>query len=146
MKRLHGLFDAESEDFLLSWFWLGTLFLLGIVLWGAFLNFGDIPFDFHDWAEVNVPRLAFLKDAVTRGLFPFHMQDASALRGVTDRYLALPDVLLTPQVLLMKWLSVGDFVLVHTWLLYALGFWGLFRLRKRLNLSLFAFTLAVSAL
>ena len=111
-----GIVNPEIEEAnpLLSWIWCGFLFLLGMFLWGYFLNFGKIPFDFHDWAEVNAPRIAFLKDAVTKGVLPLHMQDASALRGVTDRYMALPDVLLSPQILLLKWLDVGDFILIHT--------------------------------
>ena len=130
----------KKESPFLSWIWLGVLFLVGIWLWGRILNFGDIPFDFHDWAEVNAPRMAFLKDAVTKGELPLHMPDASALRGITDRFMALPDVILSPQILLLRWTSVGTFILLDTWMLYAAGFWGLLKLRKRLDLSLLTFT------
>ena len=120
--------------------WLTLLLLAILAAWGVVLNFGDIPFDFHDWAEVNAPRLAFLKDAVTKGKLPLHMPDSSALRGVTDRYLALPDMILSPQVLLLRFMSVGTFVLVHTWMMIGLGYWGLLRLKKRFSLSLLSFT------
>lgn len=117
------------------------ILLLTVLLgWGLFLNWGGIPFDFHDWAEVNAPRLAFLKDAITKGQLPLHMPDSSALRGVTDRYLVLPDMILSPQVLLLRWMSVGTFILVHTWLMIGLGYWGLLRLKKRFSLSLLSFT------
>ena len=53
---------------------------------------------------------------------------------------ALPDVILSPQVLLLKWLSVGSFVLVDTWLMILLGWIGLLRLRRRFSLSLLSFT------
>ena len=137
-----AFFDSQKEkDYsILTWIWLGFLLLLGLLVWGYFLNFGSIPFDYHDWAEINAPRIAFLKDAVTKGLLPLHMPDASALRGFTDRFMALPDVILSPQIILLRWLSVGDFVLVHTWLLYAIGFLGLFVLKQHLQLSLFSFT------
>ena len=137
-----AFFDPQKEkDYsILTWIWLGFLLLLGLLVWGYFLNFGSIPFDYHDWAEINAPRIAFLKDAVTKGLLPLHMPDASALRGFTDRFMALPDVILSPQIILLRWLSVGDFVLVHTWLLYAIGFLGLFVLKQHLQLSLFSFT------
>ena len=46
------------------------------------------------------------------------MPDASALRGVTDRYFSLPDVFFTPQLFLMKWLSISEFVLAHFLILY----------------------------
>ncbi len=141
-KILTAIIDPEREEAspILSWVWLGGLFLLGLILWGYFLNFGTIPFDFHDWAEVNAPRIAFLKDAVTTAQLPLHMPDASALRGVTDRFMALPDVILSPQILLLKWLSVGDFILIHTWLLFAAGFCGLLALKNRFGLSLYSFT------
>ena len=132
--------EAESRHKTIRAVWLLLLLLIIFAGWGMFLNMGDIPFDFHDWAEVNAPRLAFLKDAVTKGRLPLHMPDSSALRGVTDRYMALPDVILSPQVLLLRWVSVGTFVLIHTWLLIGLGYWGLLLLKKRFSLSLLSFT------
>lgn len=138
----HAFIDPSEEEYhhAFSLICLGFLFFFGLLLWGIFLNFGEIPFDFHDWAEVNAPRLAFLKDAITKGQLPLHMPDSSALRGVTDRYMALPDVILSPQVILLRWLSVGMFVMVDTWLLYALGFWGLLKLRSHFELSLLSFS------
>lgn len=143
MNRLyHAFTDPEGEKKFkgLQTFWL--ILLLAVILagWGYFLNFGDIPLDFHDWGEVNAPRLAFLKDAVTKGQLPLHMPDPSALRGVTDRFMALPDQILSPQVLLLRFMSVGTFVLVHTWLMIGLGYLGLLRLKERFSLSLLSFT------
>lgn len=132
--------DTEEQHNGFRIFWLVLLLLVVLGAWGVMLNFGDIPFDFHDWGEVNGPRLAFLKDAVTKGKLPLHMPDPSALRGVTDRYMALPDLILSPQVLLLRFMSVGTFVLVHTWMMIGLGYWGLLRLKKRFSLSLLSFT------
>ncbi len=143
MKNLFSLFtdpDAEKQNSGAQKFWLILLLLVILAGWGFFLNFGNIPFDFHDWAEVNGPRLAFLKDAVTKGKLPLHMPDASALRGATDRYMALPDMILSPQVLLLRFMSVGTFVLIQTWLMIGLGYWGLLQLKKRFSLSLLSFT------
>ena len=143
MKKIFTAFtdpEAEGQSNSLRTIWLTLLLIIILAGWGFFLNFGNIPFDFHDWAEVNAPRLAFLKDAITKGELPLHMPDSSALRGVTDRYLALPDMILSPQVLLLRFMSVGTFVLVHTWLMIGLGYWGLLRLKKRFSLSLLSFT------
>ncbi len=142
-RLLDALFDPQEERGLrwLSWLWLIGLVLAGAALWGKFLNWGNIPFDFHDWAEVNAPRLAFLRDAVLKGVLPLHMPDASALRNITERYLALPDVLISPQIILLRWLEVGQFILVNTWLFYALGVLGLLWLRRRFGLSLAAYTI-----
>ncbi len=132
--------EAGGQYKRLRTLWLVLVLAVILAGWGYFLNFGDIPFDFHDWAEVNAPRLAFLKDAVTKGKLPLHMPDSSALRGVTDRYMALPDLILSPQVLLLRFMSVGTFILVHTWMMIGLGYWGLLRLKKRFSLSLLSFT------
>jgi len=139
---LRALYDPEVER-RYRWFgaaWLVALFLGGALLWGKFLNWGNIPFDFHDWAEVNAPRLAFVRDAVIKGVLPLHMPDGSALRNVTDRFMSLPDVILSPQVILMRWMEVGPFVLVNTLLFYALGAWGLLWFRRRFQLGLVPFT------
>ena len=133
-------YDDELQRSLLHRLILALLLFTVFIGWGVFLNWGEIPFDYHDWAEVNAPRLAFLKDAVTKKELPLHMPDSSALRGVTDRFMALPDMILSPQVLLLHWLSVGQFVLVHTWLMIFFGFIGLLRLKERFSLSLLHFS------
>lgn len=120
------------------WFnriWVVCFYLLGLWLWGQFLNWGNIPFDFHDWAEINAPRLAFVRDAVIKNQLPLHMPDGSALRNLTDRFMSLPDVFLSPQALLLRFLEVGPFILVNTFLVYTLGVWGLLWLKRRFSLS-----------
>ncbi|NPV57578.1 MAG: hypothetical protein HPY76_13020, partial [Anaerolineae bacterium] len=104
-------------------------------LWGAILNWGEVP-PFHDWAEINLARLAFLQDAVRSGQLPLHMADASALRMLTDRFMALPDVILSPDLLLLAFLSLEQYILVHWLLCYTLGFLALVWLRVRHAVSL----------
>lgn len=139
---LNAIFDREAEqkNAWWGWTWLTGLYLSGVFLWGKFLNWGRIPFDFHDWAEVNAPRMAFLRDAVIKGVLPLHMPDASALRGITDRFMALPDVVLSPQIILMRFMDVGTFILIDTLIFYSLGVLGLLWIRKRYGLSLIAFS------
>jgi len=141
-RLIEALFhpDTEKKHPWLSWIWFVGLYLVGVILWGIFLNWGSIPFDYQDWAEVTAPRLAFLHDAVIKGALPLHMPDSSALRGLTDRYLAIPDLLLSPQVILMRFLQVGPFILVNTLLLYTLGVLALLWLRRRFALSLFTYS------
>lgn len=145
LPKVTALLDALA-DFLfqpastvrrrwLAWGWNAALFLLGVFLIGQLLNWGRGPYDFHDWAEVNAARLAFVQDAVRTGQLPLHMPDASALRNITDRYMALPDVLLAPQMVLLPLMSVTQWVLFNTLLLYALGGLALLWLRRRFDLS-----------
>lgn len=121
--------------------WLVFLFLVGALLWCVFLNWGRIPFEFHDWSEINAPRFAFISNAMREGVAPLHMADDTALRSLTDRFMAIPDVMLSPQIILLRWLDVGAFMLVNLLLLYAAGFAGLVKLMKHFRLSPIFFTI-----
>ncbi|HEX9014200.1 MAG TPA: hypothetical protein VF813_11805, partial [Anaerolineaceae bacterium] len=121
--------------------WILGLFIGGIVLWGAFYEWGRFPLTFHDWAQVTTPRFLFLKDAILNGILPLHISGPSALGNVTDRYLSIPDAFLSPQALLLASLPVGGFVLVNQVLMYSLGFLGLLWFERKYRLSPFAFTI-----
>ncbi|MBI9049866.1 MAG: hypothetical protein JEZ00_10625 [Anaerolineaceae bacterium] len=148
MNKLSDLIKTTSSAFFAApnkktrWFnitWCILLVLLGAILWAKFLNFGNIPFNYHDWAEINAPRLAFVKDALTQGKLPLHMNDSHALRNITDRYMSIPDAIISPQIILLRFMSVRQFVLVNTLLLYFIGAWGLIKLKQRFKLSPFTF-------
>lgn len=112
----------------------------GLIIWGIFLNWGDIPFDFHDWAEVWAPRIAVVRDALLKNTLPFHMSDTTALRGVTDRFFTIPDIISTPQMILLRFLETGPYILVNILILYTIACWGLLLLRRRFSLSLAVFS------
>lgn len=114
------------------------LFALGIVVWGSFLNWGAFQFDRHDWTQEG-PRYAFLRQALLEGQLPLHIQSQLA---ATDRFLALPDAVSAPQVVLLRWLQPAQFVLINTLLLYTLGFIGLLLLRRRYGWSPITFAAA----
>jgi len=118
-----------------------VLFLGGLALWGVFLNWGRGPFNFHDWADITMPRLVFLQDSIDKGRLPLHIFNPSPLDSATDRFMAVPDVILSPQILLLDFLPIGTFILVNTWLLYSAGFAGMLWLRGKFRLSLTSFTL-----
>lgn len=122
--------------------WLVLIYLAGLLGFGLFFNWGlDMPL-FHDWADINVPRLLFLRDAIQTGQLPLHISDPDAMHGGITRYLTIPDTFLSPQVLLLARFSPLRFNLINVWLLYSLGFAGMLALRRRLRLSLFTFTAA----
>ncbi len=124
----------------ISVLWLAGLFGFGIYLWGIFFSWGNISFDFLDWAEVTGPRYAVLQDAARQGQLPLHVTDTTALRGVTDRFLAIADTPFSPQFLLLRWMEMGQFIFYDTLLFYGLGFLGLFFIFRKYRLSLFSFT------
>src|SRR4030043_2196753 len=107
-------------DFLISppvkkfrWVNLAFLSLLyggGLYQWCKFLNWGRSSLNFHDWAYITLPRLVFLKDAVVKGLLPLHTANTEALGGITTRFMAIPDVILSPQIIILRELNLGSFI------------------------------------
>jgi hypothetical protein len=120
--------------------WIAGLFVAGLGGWAYFFAWGGAPLDFHDWLDINVPRLLFLQNALREGQWPLHMADPASLHDVTDRFLALPDVITTPQTLLLLVMPVPAFVLVDVLLSYSAGFVGLVLLRRHFNWSLATLT------
>lgn len=137
-------FFYPDETKNISWIniiWLGGLFLAGVFLWGKFLSWNTLALDFHDWASVNGPRLNFLQNTFSAGVFPLHMAGTQALHDLTDRFLTLPDVITTPQTLFLLFVNIPTFVLIDILIQYLIGFLGLLWFRRRFNLSLFAFSI-----
>jgi hypothetical protein len=119
--------------------WLLILYILGIVHWCLFLNWGKVPFDLHDWTQAGA-YLSFLHQAFITNQLP--LQIGSTL-AATDRYLALPQTLISPQAYLLRFLEPGVFTLVNFQILYTVGFIGLLLIRRRYSLAPAAFTVLV---
>jgi hypothetical protein len=128
-----GLSQAQSW---LQRSWLAGLYALGLVLWAMFLDWGRIPFTAEDWVKEWVS-YTILRQAVTRGPLPFHI--SSLIQG-TDRFLAIPETLVSPQILLLRLVDIGPFILLNTLILFTVGFWGLLLLKRHLRLSPIVFT------
>lgn len=109
--------------------------IFGGVMWGKFLNWGNIPFDFHDWSAINAARFEFLRQSVLQGVLPLHMVNGAFLKGFTDRFMTIPDVFLSPQLFLLRFMEIGPFILVNTLILYLISVWGLWWLKKHFSLS-----------
>lgn len=120
--------------------WLFGFLVIGAILWAYILNWGQINFMYHDWAEGIGHRVAFLQNAVLTDQLPLHMPDPSALRNVTDRYISVPDTIMSPQVLLLSYMTLGNFVVFNTVFLYILGFLGMWQISRRYSLSPIPFT------
>ena len=144
-SEIWGILDAifskskEKNWPVLRLIWLTALYLLGIFLWGKFFSWNTATLNYHDWS-VTMPRLDMLRDAFRAGVFPFHVSDTAALLYVSDRFLVLPDVITTPQILLLLFVDLNTFVLIDVLLHYTIGMIGLLWLRSMKELSLFSFT------
>ena len=138
----HNLVEAffiPSSERPLLWLnplWMAGLYLLGLLHWCLFLNWGKIPFDLHDWTQVGA-YFSFLRQAFLTNQLPLHIGSTLA---DTDRYLALPQTLISPQATLLRFLEPGLFTLVNFLILYSVGFAGLRLLQKRTSLAPAAFS------
>lgn len=122
-----------------AWFdrlWSAILYLLGLVHWGYFLNWGVVPFDLHDWTQAGA-YFSFLRQAALSNQLPLHI---GSTLSTTERYLARPDTLVSPHYYLLRLLEPGPFTLANLLLLFSVGFVGLLLLKRRYNLSPAAFT------
>lgn len=134
---------------------IAGLYAAGLVHWGLFFNFGNFSFRAFDWPKERM-YFTLLADALREGRVPYHIRvsadyarefpqflnypeeaDASAPR--TCRFLAMPETVVSPQILLAPLLEPGRFVLVHFLLLYSLGFLGSLALARRYGWSLLPF-------
>jgi len=126
---------------LLVLIYLVALYLLGVYFWGSFFNWGNVNLNYHDWADINMPRLEIIHDAFTYKMLPLHASCGGCLHYVTaDRFLVLPDVVTTPQMILLLFVKPTTLVLLDILLNYSLATIGLLLLRKRFQLSLVSFT------
>jgi hypothetical protein len=136
------------------------LYVIGVVHWCLFFGMGQLWLTAYDWPKENL-FLRVLKTSLHDRCLPYHVQvsahyarhfphlnnhlhldEASLPDGgppVTCRFLALPETVLSPQILLLPYLKIDRFILVHHLLLYSLGFLGILRVRTRYGLSLVPF-------
>lgn len=138
----NALFSYEKEKKYpwLPWVWIGILFLAGALLWIHFFNFGNVPIDYMDWAEVWAARLQAWRDALLNNTLPFHLSDVGAMRTFGDRYFSVADMVSTPQLILLRWLEVGTYALINNLILYSFATYSLLKIRKKYGLSLIIFS------
>jgi hypothetical protein len=130
---------------------LVALYVAGLVQWATFFGFGNLSLKAYDWPKEHL-YLHVLRDAVRGGDVPYHVQvprqyaeafpqfvnhDAGSV--APSRFLALPETVLSPQLILLRFMDEGKFVCVHFLLLYSAGFYGCMWLGRRYKLSLIPF-------
>ena len=121
-----------------------TLFLIGIVHWVAFFNAGDLSLVAYDWV-LEGAFLNTLREAQTSGVIPWRWSEpfGSALEALVDthdtrNFLANPEVVLTPDIILLRWIPNSIFVITHVVLFYTAGFFGSIFIARKLNASFVA--------
>lgn len=114
------------------------LFFVGYVHWLLFFNLaGPTAFQSaYDWGK-EFRYYNPIRQGLLEGRIPYHTEKAEHL---THRLLANPEVILSPQIVLLKYLEIPWFIVVNTLLAYAVGYLGLLGLRARYRLSALPFT------
>jgi hypothetical protein len=119
-----------------SRFLSAALYALGILHWFFFFNFGRLSFSAFDWPK-EFSYLSVIRQALVRGVIPYH---TSVAFQTTDRFLALPETLLSPQIALLPFMGIGAFILTNTLIMYSVGFAGSRLLAQRYRFSPLVFT------
>jgi hypothetical protein len=133
--------DLEKKYRLATWGWIFLIYLTGLLLWGMLFDWRQTSLNFHDWSQINLPRMQVIKDAIQTTTFPLHVADAAPLHNLTDRFLALPDVITTPQMLLLLFVDVDTFALLDLVIQYTIATAGLIYFRKKYSLSLVTYAI-----
>lgn len=131
--------EPESSPWMFR-LWQVFLYLGGVYLWAKFFDMAGKPPNFHDWYQVSIPRIDFIRQALVAGQWPLHAADDYLLYNVTDRFLAIPDVITTPQMVLLLFVSIPTFILLDVLIHYSIAFFSLMYLRSKYNLSVLVTT------
>lgn len=119
-----------------------ALYLAGVAHWLWFFDRGRVRLTALDWFK-EYAYYSVLRVGVRTRRWPWHT--AEPFQG-TDRFLANPETLLSPQVLLLRGLDIPAFVTINTLLLYSAGFVGCLLLRRRHRLPFGVFAMLVVTL
>lgn len=140
-RIVNMFFDWEEErkSPFAGWICLIIIYLAGVVIWGILFNWLRTPLNFHDWGEINFPRYEIIRDAVRDQVFPLHVNCEKCLHMVTDRFFVLPDVVTSPQMLLLPLIDVGKFIFLDVLLYYTVATAGLIYIRHKFELSLITY-------
>lgn len=120
---------------------IALLYLVGLGYWSWFANFGVVEFAAFDWFK-EYAYYGVIGDALRRGAVPWHIGQSFQN---TTRFMVLPETVLSPQIVLLRWAQAGTFVWLNTLLMYSVGFWGCVRLAARHRLGSAVFALMATA-
>ena len=120
---------------------LTPLYLLGILHWAFFFQFGEaaIGSNSNDWSD-GLLYFSVVRDSIANLTIPYFVNPVPMNWGDV-RFLANPQSSLSPQMVLAPFMSAGNFILVNTLIMYSVGFIGCLLLRSRFQLSLLPFVM-----
>jgi hypothetical protein len=108
----------------------------GLAHWALFFHWGVFSLRHVDWLK-EAAYLNTLRQAVESARIPWRWNES--FYHDVQNFLGIPEVVLTPDVLLLPLLTNGEFVVAHVFILYTAGFAACLALGRRLGASLIAF-------
>ena len=114
------------------------LYMIGIAHWVGFFDAGDVSLIAYDWIMQST-YINTLRMAQTNGLIPWRLSDTYYYH--TQNFLANPEIILTPDIVLLRWIPNGIFVMIHVMLFYSAGFFGSLLISRKQKSSFIAFLL-----
>jgi hypothetical protein len=114
---------------------LAGLYALGVLMWLALYNQGEVALSAFDWRQQRV-YYGVTQDALRTGQIPFFM---TGEQQTTNRFLGIPETSLFPHVLLLSSMTLPGFAQFETLFFYTIGFIGCLLLMRRFRLSLLPF-------
>jgi hypothetical protein len=119
-----------------------TLLVVGLVYWGLFYFRGGPAIAHGDWVKEQV-YLDTLRLAVEHFQMPWAWD--KPFYHSANLFMANPEVVFTPNVLLLRWLTNGQFFYLHHCILFTLGFFFIDKIaqeaRWRTSVYMFVFLL-----
>lgn len=122
--------------------WVWVFYGIGVLHWYFFMTWGWPDYNTHDWRYMH-QWVAVMKRALQTGQIPYHAayfseELATGQFAFGDRYLALPFLIMSPQILALLFLDIPSWMTLQLILMYTLGFWGLVKWIGKLKLSMTA--------
>lgn len=114
------MFKFKFPNSIREYSFLISLYIVGLLHWIYFFNFGFISFSAFDWYK-EYEYYYILKQSLLTFNIPFHV--SQYIQG-TQRFLAIPEINLSPLIVLLPFYKIGNFILLNTLVMYSFGFIG----------------------
>jgi len=120
---------------------LFVLYGMLLVHWVVFINYGTADFRSFDWYVIH-QWLDVIKLALVTHQIPYEVTLWSEVGPFSDlfgnKYFAMPFLILSPQILLLRWMSIQAFITIQIVLAMTAGLYALVLWKKHLALSDFS--------
>ncbi len=135
LKKVFFSFPNKKYTHLINTSLIMALFILGAAHWIFLFNYGNLKLTSFDWPKESAYLDTLRKAQLSRSV-PWQWQTPYYQ---TEYFLGNPEVILTPDIVLLRWMSNAGYILLHVLLFYTIGFTGTLALSQKYKLNFMAF-------